>query len=363
MSRLRVGLIGCGSIALSAHIPALSRLTSIARLVSICDVRVDVAEQTARRLGVASWTADVHDLLADATLDAVIITTPEFLHAEQMIAAAKADKHVLCEKPIAATLTEADAMIAAAQQAGIHFMIAHSRRFTARYQMVRQALDSEALGEIILIRENERRPRAQYSALNLPVDIWQPEPDRPHSWKDIARYSGGVARGHAIHEMDLFRWFAGAEGRSVYAEAKITIPGREVPDALTFHVEFENGVLAACDLFTQAPAEYPFYHQLEIIGTRGVLRARDTDMITLTKFDSSGSHFPTAYETLLHINDAYVNEQRLFFDSILHGRPLPLDPIDARAALELSLAVTQAAITGERVDIPFVDRAPSEGVQ
>lgn len=354
MGDVRVGLIGCGSIALSAHIPALSRLTSIASLVSICDVRVDVAEQTALSLGVGRWTGDFHDVLSDSTVDAVIITTPEFLHAEQTIAAAQAGKHVLCEKPIAATLAEADAMITATREAGIRFMVGHSRRFTARYQTVRQVLDAGDLGEPMLIRENERRPRAQYSALNLPVDVWQPESDRQQSWKDLARYSGGVARGHAIHEMDLFRWFAGAEGRSVFAESKISIPGREVPDALTFHVEFENGVLAACDLYSQAPSGYPYYHQLEIIGSRAVLRARDSDMITLTKFDSLGGHYPTAYESLLHINDAYVNEQRLFFEAILHDRPLPLDPADARAALELSLAATHSAMIGERVDLPFV---------
>jgi len=363
VAELRVGLIGCGSIALGAHVPALARLTSVARLVSICDVRVDVAEQTARSLGVEEWTGDVYHLLGNPSIDAVIITTPEFLHAEQVIAAARAGKHILCEKPIAATLAEADAMIAAAHQAGIHFMVGHSRRFTARYLTVRQELDSGSLGEPILIRENERRPRAQYSVLNLSVDEWQPDADRPQSWKDIARFSGGVARGHAIHEMDLFRWFAGAEARSVYAESKITVPGREVPDAFTVHVEFENGVLAACDLYTQAPTGYPYYHQLEIIGTRAVLRARDTDMITLMKFDAQGSHFPTAYETLLHINDAYVNEQRLFFESILHGSPVPLDPADARAALEMALAATHAAATGERVDFPFVDRATLEDPQ
>lgn len=360
MSQVRVGLIGCGSIALSAHIPALSRLSALARLVTVCDIRSQVAEQTASRLGVPRWTADYQDVVHDPDVDAVIITTPEFLHAEQTIAAARAGKHVLCEKPIAATLAEADAMIAAAEAAGVHFMVAHSRRFTARYITVRELLDSGAVGEPLLIRENERRPRAQYSALNLPVDVWQPEPERQQSWKDIARYSGGVARGHAIHEMDLFRWFAGSEARSISAEAKITIPGREVPDAISIQLEFANGILAGCDLYSQAPSGYPYYHQLEIVGTKGILRARDTDMITLTRYDAGGMQFPTAYDSLLHITDAYVNEQRLFFEAVRNGTPVPLDPHDARAALELALAATYSAETGQRVDLPFSEPSPAK---
>ena len=354
VKQLGIGLIGCGSIALSAHIPALRRLTSVARLVTICDVRADVAEQTARQLG-SGWTTDFHQLLADPQIDVVIITTPEFLHAEQTIAALEAGKHVLCEKPMAATLGEADAMLAASRKANVRFMVAHSRRFTARYQAIREILDAGSIGVPVLVRENERRPRAQYAALNLPVDIWEPDPGAKRPWKDLARYSGGVARGHAIHEMDLFRWFAGSEAQRVYAESKITLAGREVPDAISVQVTFANGVLAACDLYSQAPSSYPYYHQLEIVGTEGVLRARDTDMITLTRFDAQGMHFPTAYGSLLHIDDAYVTEQRIFFDAVNHDTPLPLDPTDARAALEMALAATYSASTGQEVSLPFVD--------
>jgi predicted dehydrogenase len=361
MSQVRVGLIGCGSIALGAHVPALRQLPSLARVVSVCDVRAEAAEQAARDLGISRWTTDYLELVGDPSIDAVIITTPEFIHAEQTIAAARAGKHVLCEKPIAARLEEADAMIAAARRAGIKFMVAHSRRFTARYRKVREILDSGAIGEPVLIRENERRPRAQYSVLNLPVDIWQPEPDSPQSWKDLALYSGGVTRGHAIHEMDLFRWFAGAEAESVSAESKITVPDREVPDAITFHIRFRNGVLAACDLYSQAPTGYPIYHQLEIIGDAGILRARDSDMVTVSRYGAQGMRYPVAYESLLHIGDAYILEQRRFFEAILKDTEPPLDPLDARAALELSLAATRAATTGTTVTLPL-DGTPNRGM-
>lgn len=358
MQRLGIGLIGCGWISQGAHVPALSRLTALARVVHACDVRPEAAEQTARLTGADKWSVDYREVLDNRVVDAVIITTPEFLHMEQTVAAAQAGKHVLCEKPIAASLDEADAMIAAAASAGVRLMIAHSRRFTARYMTVRRLLDSGAVGRPVLVRENERRPRTQYTELKVGVQPWRPEGGR--SWRDLSRYSGGVVRGHAIHEMDLFRWFAGADARAVYAETKITVPGREVPDAVSIHVEFENGVLGACDLYSQAPADYPYYHQLELVGTEGILRACDRDMITLTAYDGHGMRYPAAYESLLHITDAYAREQRLFFEAIADDRPVPLDPRHARAALELALAATRSAETGARVDLPLAP-APAKG--
>src|SRR6476646_7819645 len=129
MPELTVGLIGCGSIARSAHVPALLRAAALVRVLSVCDIRPADAEQVAHTLG-AAWTSEYHQLLEDPRIDAVVITTPEFLHAEQAIAALQMGKHVLCEKPMARTLAEADAMLAAAEAAGVQLMIAHSRRFT-----------------------------------------------------------------------------------------------------------------------------------------------------------------------------------------------------------------------------------------
>src|SRR5215813_5109348 len=99
MAGLQVGLIGCGSIATSAHAPALLRLQSLVDVRMVCHIRSNVAEAVATSLG-ASWTTEYRTLLDDSSIDAVVITTPEFLHAEQAIAAAEHGKHVLCEKPM-----------------------------------------------------------------------------------------------------------------------------------------------------------------------------------------------------------------------------------------------------------------------
>src|SRR5262249_2769937 len=100
--RLRVGLIGCGSIAASAHVPALQQLRSLVDVALVSDIRAQAAESIAQILG-CGWTADYRVLLDDASIDAVLICTPEFAHAEQAVAAAQSGKHVLCEKPMART--------------------------------------------------------------------------------------------------------------------------------------------------------------------------------------------------------------------------------------------------------------------
>src|SRR5689334_18391643 len=100
---LTVGLIGCGGIAQRAHVPALQRLRSIVRVTRVCDVRDEAARRVAETFRCA-WSTDYRDVVEDPTLEAVVICTPEFLHAEQAVAAANSGKHVLCEKPMARTL-------------------------------------------------------------------------------------------------------------------------------------------------------------------------------------------------------------------------------------------------------------------
>src|SRR5690242_6511130 len=159
---LGIGVIGCGTIANSAHLPAISRLGERLKLVAVADVREEQAARAAQKFGAGAYYTDYRELLARPDIAIVDVCTPEFLHREQIVAAAEAGKHILCEKPMADSLEAADAMIAAAERAGVKLMIGHSRRFTRRYREVRAAIDAGAVGPVRLVRENERRPRSMY---------------------------------------------------------------------------------------------------------------------------------------------------------------------------------------------------------
>ena len=232
--RFGIGVIGCGTIAQSAHLPAIARLGERVRLVAVADVRGEAAEHAARTWGAEEAYADYRAMLARPDIDVVVIATPEFLHAEQVAEAAAAGKHILCEKPMAPSVEEADAMIAAARAAGIKFMVGHSRRFTPRYQAVRAAIDRGAIGQVRIARENERRPRAMYRGLSLATGAWSPDGER--TWMTDPKYSLGAAMLNAIHEVDLLRWFVGDEVTSVYAESRIGDEKGEVPDFISIQL-------------------------------------------------------------------------------------------------------------------------------
>ena len=168
---LRIGVIGTGSIAAGAHLPAIAKLRGLLELVAVADVRPEVARFVGQTYGVDAYE-DYRELLARDDVDLVDICTPEFLHAEQTIAAAEAGKHVHCEKPMASSVAEADAMIAACRRAGVRLMIGHSRRFTPRYIQIKAAIDAGEVGTVRFVRENERRPSAFTAAPPDPVAMW-----------------------------------------------------------------------------------------------------------------------------------------------------------------------------------------------
>jgi hypothetical protein len=111
---LGIGVIGCGTIANSAHLPAIRHLSDRLRLVAVADVREEQAARAAREFGAEAYYTDYRQLLARPDIAIVDICTPEFLHREQVVAAAEAGKHILCEKPMADSIEAADAMLAAA---------------------------------------------------------------------------------------------------------------------------------------------------------------------------------------------------------------------------------------------------------
>ena len=268
--RLRAGLIGTGTIAFSAHLPAFQKLRDEIELVAVADVRAEAAVTAAEMYGVETHYTDYQEMLRRERLDFVDICTPEFLHPEQTEAAAQAGVHVLCEKPMASSIAGADRMIAACEAAGVKLMIAHSRRFTGRYMQIRAAIERGEIGEVRYVRENERRPRTMYDRLELAASYWEPEGGKP--WVQMAGYTHGAAMTNAVHETDLARWFVGRNPTSVYAEARMTQADSEIPDMLTYTVEFEGGAIAAAEVVNHLPRGYPYFHMMEVIGTEGASR-------------------------------------------------------------------------------------------
>ena len=345
MARLGLGLIGCGGIARSAHLPAMAALSSRIQLRAAADPDLEAARRAAEPWGADAFT-DYHAVLARPDIDAVVIASPEFFHPDQVAAAAASGKHVLCEKPMARTLAEADRMIAACAQAGVHLLIGHSRRFTRRYMEVRDAIDRGDIGAVRLFRENERRSRAN-------PQVWWV----PGHWTGDPAISGGAPMMNAIHEADLMRWFIGAEPETVTAETGVTIEGNVgVIDFITLSVRFAGGAIGSAEILNCAPPGYPAFHQLELYGTEGAIRARDHELTELVRFSNGAADFPGHYEMLLHNLPAYARELEELVNAIEEERPVRMPPSEARAALQLVLAAIRSAREGRTVRVQ--DEAP-----
>jgi predicted dehydrogenase len=349
---LRIGVIGTGVIATGSHLPAIARLGGLLELVAVADVRPAAAEQAAQTYGVDAYT-DYRQLLDRKDIDLVDICTPEFLHREQTLAAAAAGKHIHCEKPMAMNAAEGDDMIAACKRAGVRLMIGHSRRFTPRYQRIREAIDEGAIGPVRFVRENERRPIAFPALPESSVSLWTAagESGQAKPWTKLATYTSGAAMTNAVHEMDLMRWFAGSEPVAVYAESRITDPEGEVDDFFTCMVRFANGATGASEVINRLPPDHGLYHMAEVIGDEGSIRAFDSKMTPLEIGTATGFAHPRNWSGLLHIGEAYENELRGFAEAIRADGAVPMDAWEARQAIAMSEAAVRSAKSERWVEL------------
>jgi UDP-N-acetyl-2-amino-2-deoxyglucuronate dehydrogenase len=194
MTRVRTGLVGCGKVG-QIHAAALRRLPE-SDFVAVCDSDSARAAAFAERHGARPFT-DVGAMLRDAGVEAVVIGTPHPLHAAPAIAAAEAGAHVLVEKPLAASLADCDAMLAAARRAGVRLGVISQRRFYEPVRRMKAAIDAGKIGTPVLgvFEMFSWRDRAYYQS-----DPWRGK------W---ATEGGGVLVNQSPHQLDLLQWFMG----------------------------------------------------------------------------------------------------------------------------------------------------------
>ncbi len=152
MSKIKVGLIGGGGIV-DAHIRGYRAYADEIEVTAVADVVDETARRRAAELGAAAYT-DFRQMIIEADLDAVDICLPHHLHAEAIVAAAQAGKHILCEKPLCLTVQQADQVQRAVSAAGVTLMCAHNQLFLPAVSTARELLDQGILGTVYEVRIN-----------------------------------------------------------------------------------------------------------------------------------------------------------------------------------------------------------------
>ncbi len=334
---VRVALIGCGNIAVKGHIPAYAGLPN-ASITAVCDGVAEIATAAGELTGATTYT-DFDELLSTEDVDAVDICTPPWTHAELAIKAAEAGKHILCEKPIAPSLEDADEMIAAAAAAGVTLMAGQTRRFDDRYRTVKEQIDAGQVGRPVYVRRSERQ------LLPFPADAWY--------WDTSV--GGGVILDIGVHASDLLRWLFDDEPVEVYAVAgAVSAAAAEAHsfDYAQITFKFADGGIGFAETSWAHPGDFGGgqYAALDVVGTDGKIEYSDRDsnpMLTLSA--DTGLSLPRYFALMSSTEFAFAAEIAAFVDAVATGSESVLDPADARAAVAMALAAQESAVTGKVV--------------
>lgn len=251
MPPLGLGLIGSGRIA-QAHLKAAANLPSRVRAVSIAGRRLEQAEATARSFGIPNAVDDYRRLLSDPAVDAVLVATPNDSHASIVCEAAQAGKHILVEKPMALETQSAEAMVRAAEAAGVTLMVAQSRRF------------SDAVRELV------RRLPEIGEVFRIHITFLVSFPAPPTDWWQSSTQAGGlVILLQGSHSLDSVCWWLNRTPSRVVATASRRNPAWEGEDEADILCTFPAGEVASVHLSLSTS---PALHEALVVGSLGHLR-------------------------------------------------------------------------------------------
>jgi len=313
---LRVAILGAGLIAPN-HAAGFQEVSELAQVVTVCDVDRDNAERVAGMFA-AHITTDYHQVLADPQIDLVDILLPHHLHYEVAMAAIRAGKPMLLEKPVAVTYRESLAIYAAAEEAGLYFGVAENTRYMKVYQEAEKILRAGQLGQVSLVRTflpaNER--------MRLTSDDF---------WGKKARFGGGALIDSGPHTFYLLKWLFGEVSELRAFTSQLYRVGSEVED----NADVRGKLACGADFLSSFTftAEIPHSERLEIYGTSGSLIVDQLANPPVKYFsgptDFDGSPVEGAdYDPLGWHYFSIVAEVKDFVQALIENRKPMVDPLD-----------------------------------
>ena len=349
MSKLNFALLGCGRIA-PKHIDALTTdSVSGARLAAVCDVIPERAQAIAKKHGVPAFTDrfEMMEKMGDQ-IDVVSILTPSGLHAQHTVDLAKYAKHLVVEKPMALTLTDADRMISACDTNGVRLFVVKQNRYNQPVKKLREAVESARFGKLVMgtVRVRWCRMQKYYDQ---------------DKWRGTWAYDGGVFANQASHHVDLLQWMMG-DVESVFAKTSTALVNIETEDTGVVILRFKNGALGVIEA-TTATRPKDLEGSISILGEKGSVEIAGfavNEMKTWNFTDTQpGDHevvekyrnMPPNVYGFGHTE--YLNK---VVESIREGRSALVDGLEGRKSLELISAIYESVETGKEVFLRFVPK-------
>lgn len=273
-----------------------------------------------------------YEALLGQDIDAVVVASENIHHRRLTELAAKAGKHVMCEKPLATSVADGQAMIQACRDAGVKLMTAFPCRFSPAMNSLRDAVQSGAIGEVLAMKGTNR---------GLMPGGWFIELDKS---------GGGAVIDHTVHVTDLMRWVTKKEPIEVYAEISNRMYHQEWDDCGMLTITFEGGVFSTIDTSWSRPKTYPMWGDvtLEVTGSEGVI-AMDMFAQNIIRYDDEGrriSWLNWGDNIDYGLVDAFVT-------AIAEDKPAPITGEDGLAAVQVALGAYKSRETGQPVKLPL----------
>ena len=348
MEPVRFGVIGVGGMG-GNHARGFAEMEE-ATLVAVADVNAETADQVAQETGATAFNS-AEELIEKGDVEAILIATPHFFHPPVAMHAAAHGVHVLSEKPLAVTVSAADAMVEAAQKAGTLLGVMFQQRLNGARAKMKQMVEEGALGELhrVSMVAPWYRPQAYYD-----MGAWR------GTWKGEG---GGILMNQAPHSVDQFIWLMGENPRSVQAMAQTRLHNIEVENTAMALVDFGPGKLG---YFYASTAEVPGGERVELAGDKGLL-VLDKGLRFFELETPISEHLPVAEGSFSKPEGSWKDIEidvpsgghrdvtRAFCRAVRAGDAslMVADGREGVKALELTNAILMAGYTHREVEFPL----------
>ncbi len=357
MEKMKIGIIGCGGVAIAKHLPALKSLDDV-EIVAFCDTMKERAIKAAEDFGSkrAIVCTDYHEIIESVDIDVVHVLTPNSSHCAITVDALEHGKHVMCDKPMATNYTEAKLMLDTAKETGMKLTIGFQHRFRKDSAQLKEICDRGDLGEIYFAKAHALRRRA--------VPTWG-------VFLDKEKQGGGSLIDIGIHSLDLTLWMMDnykpkTVVGSVYRKLADTAGGNAwgpwdrdkftAEDSAFGYIIMENGATIILESSWALNIHTDEEAKVTLCGTKAGadmmdglrINYDDLDTLYITKpdFDPRGAAFFTGANE--QINSAFA-EARAWIDSIRNNTVVPTPPEEAIVVTQISDAIYESSKTGKPI--------------